>query len=181
LAPVGLILHKMRVGARQVRTAATAAGMALACAACEFSAPIDGPPSAATAAVSDGFYVRTNEPAVVGRKQFERGNYGLSARYFREAVEKVPHDLDSWLGLAASYDNLKRFDLADRAYDQALRLGGRQITILNNLGYSYVLRGDPRLANAMFQEVLSLDPGNEVVLNNIKLLHGAYKPPLSPR
>src|SRR5687768_5282933 len=69
-------------------------------------------------------YVYTNEPAVVGRKQFERGNYGLSERYFREAVEKNALDADSFVGLAASYDNLKRFDLADRAYARAVEVGG---------------------------------------------------------
>ena len=48
-----------------------------------------------------------------------KGNYGLAEENYRKAVELGPRDLDAWLGLAASYDRLKRFDLADRAYAQA--------------------------------------------------------------
>lgn len=171
---------RARAVARPVRAAVAVIGLALVCAGCQLTGTGLGPPSAATAAVPEDLYVHTNEPAIVGRRQFERGNFGLSERYFREAVEKDPEDLDSWIGLAASYDNLKRFELADRAYDRALRLGGRQVTVLNNVGYSYLLRGDLRRANALFQEALASDPGNEVVLNNIKLVRGARKPPPGP-
>lgn len=118
-------------------------------------------------------FMYTNEPAAVGQKQFERGNYGLSERYFRQAVEINPGDLDSWIGLAASYDNLKRFDLADRAYEQALRIGGRLVRILNNHGYSFMLRGDFVRAGAAFSEAVALEPGNEVVINNMNLLAAA--------
>jgi hypothetical protein len=51
-----------------------------------------------------------------------------------------PRDLDSWIGLAASYDRLRRFELADRAYEQAIKIGGATGEILNNRGYSYMLR-----------------------------------------
>ena len=71
-------------------------------------------------------------PADEGRAQFVLGNFGLAERNFREAVERDPADVDSWIGLGASYDQLKRFDLADRAYENALRIGGRLPGILNN-------------------------------------------------
>ncbi len=45
-----------------------------------------------------------------------RGNYGIAQRYFKDAVEKAPRDVTAWIGLAASYDRLRRFDLADQAY-----------------------------------------------------------------
>lgn len=121
----------------------------------------------------EDIFIYTNEPAAVGQKQFERGNYGLAERYFRQAVELNPGDLDSWIGLAASYDNLKRFDLADRAYEQALRIGGRLARILNNHGYSLMLRGEFGRAGAAFGEALALEPANEVVINNMNLLAAA--------
>ncbi|ACL58691.1 tetratricopeptide repeat protein [Methylobacterium nodulans] len=130
-----------------------------------------GPPAPATG--FEDMFVNTNEPAIVGRKQLERGNYGLAERYFRQAVEANPSDLDSWIGLAASYDNLKRFDLADRAYEQALRLGGRLARLLNNRGYSFMVRGDFARARTAFNEALALEPNNEVILNNMKLLAAA--------
>lgn len=132
-------------------------------------------PTAATGLATglEDVFLYTNEPAAVGQKQFERGNYGLSERYFRQAVETNPGDLDSWIGLAASYDNLKRFDLADRAYEQALRIGGRLVRIVNNQGYSFMLRGDFARAGAAFGEALALEPGNQVVINNMNLLAAA--------
>jgi len=37
---------------------------------------------------------------------------------------KSSRDVTAWIGLAASYDRLARFDLADRAYTMAIRLAG---------------------------------------------------------
>ena len=49
----------------------------------------------------------------------------------------------AWVGLAAASDDLKRFDLADRAYAEAIRLKSETFWVMNNLDYSYFLRGDP--------------------------------------
>ena len=75
-------------------------------------------------------------------EHFGRGSFGLAERYFRDAVEKAPRDATAWVGLAASYDRLRRFDLADQAYAQAIKLTGETVQILNNQGYSLMLRGD---------------------------------------
>jgi Flp pilus assembly protein TadD len=40
-------------------------------------------------------------------------NYGLAEKHFRRAVETHPRDAEG-IGLAASYDRLRRFDLAAR-------------------------------------------------------------------
>ena len=53
-------------------------------------------------------YFPSDEPARLGLENFNRGNYGLAERYFRDAVEKAPRDVTSWVGLAASYDRLAR-------------------------------------------------------------------------
>src|SRR4029078_3930560 len=80
----------------------------------------------------------------LGKNYFNAGKFSLAERHFRRALELHPRDLDSWIGLAASYDRLRRFELADRAYEQAIKIGGATGEILNNRGYSYMLRGDPR-------------------------------------
>ena len=165
---------------KRLQIAAMMCGAAMFCAGCNTTATFfEGTPLSAAAPEEE--YVRTNEPALLGRKHFVRGHYGLSERYFREAVEKDPRDMDSWIGLGSSYDNLKRFDLADRAYQQAFQLGGPSAPLLNNIGYSYLLRGDFRRARAAFQKALRLDPTNQVVLNNIRLLDGAQRPLPGPR
>lgn len=163
---------------KQLRPTAVICISALLCAGCQTTAPLLEPtPSSAPATLPlEDEYIQTNEPALLGRRQFERGYYGLSERYFREAVEKNPRDIDSWIGLGASYDKLKRFELSDRAYGEASRLGGTSAALLNNMGFSYMLRGNLKRARATYQRALQLDPKNEVVLNNIRILDGAQQP-----
>jgi Flp pilus assembly protein TadD len=86
-----------------------------------------------------------------------------------------PKSVEAWVGLAASYDKLKRFDLADRAYQQAIRLAGPTTEILNNQGYSYMLRGDRRRARIKLLEAQARDPGNPYVQNNLDLLDDSLR------
>ena len=104
-----------------------------------------------------------------------RGNYGIAQRYFKDAVEKAQRDVTAWIGLAASYDRLRRFDLADQAYVQAIRLGGETVQILNDQGYSYMLRGNLSVARRKFEKAYSLDPANPVIVNNLELLNGSRR------
>lgn len=105
-----------------------------------------------------------------GKKYFRVGNYGMAERYFRRAVELHPRDAESWIGLAAAYDRLRRFDLADRAYNEAIRLVGPTVEILNNQGYSYMLRGDLKRAKQTLLAAQRKDPANRFVQNNLQLL-----------
>src|SRR5258707_6129389 len=107
---------------------------------------------------TDVKYYHSDEPVRMGLEQFNRGNFGLSQRYFKDAVEKAPRDVTAWIGLAASYDRLRRFDLADQAYAQAIRRGGETVQVLNDQGYSYMLRGNLRAARRKVEEAYSLDP-----------------------
>ena len=104
------------------------------------------------------------------KSQFLAQNFGLSADAFRRLVEIQNENAEAWLGLAASYDELGRYDLADRAYDQVLKLSGKSAVLLNNRGFSYLKRGDKRRARQEFLAARTLDPGNEVVANNLGLL-----------
>lgn len=106
----------------------------------------------------------------VGKKYFLQGSYGLAERHFRRAVELHPQDAESWVGLAASYDRLRRFDLADRAYAQAIKIKGATAEILNNQGFSYMLRGDYRRARERLLAARAIDPVNPYVNNNLQLL-----------
>src|SRR5437762_3384311 len=60
----------------------------------------------------------------LGKKHYRDNSFGLAEQHFRRAVEQGPRNVEAWIGLAASYDKLKRFDLADRAYEQAIKLVG---------------------------------------------------------
>jgi tetratricopeptide (TPR) repeat protein len=110
-----------------------------------------------------------------GKKYFRAADFGLAERHFRRAVELHPRDLEAWIGLAASYDRLRRFDLADRAYEQAMKIAGATPEILNNMGYSYMLRGDYRRARETLLQAAAQDPGNPYIRNNIELLEASFR------
>lgn len=105
-----------------------------------------------------------------GKKYFRAGNFAMAEKYFRRAVELHPRDAEAWMDLAAAYDQLRRFDLADRAYQQATAIVGPGAEILNNQGYSYMLRGDYQRARATLFAAQRQDPANKFVQNNLKLL-----------
>lgn len=111
----------------------------------------------------------------LGKKYYRSSNYGIAEKHFRRAVESHPRDAEAWLGLAASYDRLRRFDLADRAYGQAVGILGPTAEILNNQGYSYMLRGDYKRAHAALVAAQRKDPTNKYVQNNLRLLEESYR------
>jgi Flp pilus assembly protein TadD len=120
-------------------------------------------------------YYPSDEPLKLALEHFDRGNYGTAERYFRDAVEKAPRDATAWVGLAATYDRLARFDLADRAYRSAIGLSGETTQILNNQGYSYMLRGDLTNARRKFLQAYEREPNNPLIINNLNLLDSSEK------
>ncbi|MFZ1813775.1 MAG: tetratricopeptide repeat protein [Rhizobiaceae bacterium] len=106
----------------------------------------------------------------LGKESFREANYGLSEKYFRQAVEVRADNAAAWLGLAASYDQLGRFDFSDRAYLQLAKLKGNDAKVLNNQGYSYLLRGDYKKASAYLNRAQTVDPTLEEVQGNLHLL-----------
>ena len=135
----------------------------------------EGPSTTATVQeAADVKYYRSDEPLRMGIEHFNRGHYGIAERYFRDAVEKAPKDPTAWVALAATYDRLARFDLADRAYVYAIRLVGETTEILNNQGYSYMLRGDLAKARLKFLKAYQREPNNPTIANNLQLLNSSY-------
>lgn len=104
------------------------------------------------------------------RKNFGQGNFGYSAAYYKRALELSPNNDEALVGLAASYDRLRRFDLSDRVYAQLLKVDGASLQYYNNLGYSYMLRGNLPAARSSFLKAYELAPDNVVVGNNLELL-----------
>jgi tetratricopeptide (TPR) repeat protein len=116
-----------------------------------------------------------NDDLNQGKKQFRAGNFGIAERYFRRAVETHPRDAEAWVGLAASYDRLRRFDLADRAYRGAVGIIGETPEVLNNQGYSYILRGDYARARATLLAAQAKDANNPYIRNNLALLEKSFR------
>jgi hypothetical protein len=110
----------------------------------------------------------------LGKKYFRSNNFGLAEKAFRSAVEKHPRDAEAWVGLAASYDRLRRFDLADRAYAEAMRIVGPTAELLNDQGFSFMLRGDYARAHKLLEQARAKDPNNPYIQANLRLLEDGY-------
>ena len=110
----------------------------------------------------------------LGKRHFREGQFGLAEKHFRRAVERGIPDArkaaEAWMGLAASYDRLRRFELADRAYARAIEIVGPAPEILNNQGYSYIMRGDYARARVKLNAAIAKDPNNPYILANLELL-----------
>ena len=131
---------------------------------------------------------REGAPAAAApRSSDPNDDVSLGKKYFRAAISPWPSVTSagrwsciratsiSWIGLAASYDRQRRFELADRAYDQATKIAGPTAEILNNRGYSYMLRGDQRRARETLLEAQARDPGNAYVKNNLEMLEASLR------
>ncbi|WP_414472841.1 tetratricopeptide repeat protein [Microvirga sp. M2] len=114
-----------------------------------------------------------NQVLQVAKAQFAQGNFGHAARYYERAVELTPQNGEAWLGLAASYDQVRRFDLADRAYREAGRYLGHRAEYYNGMGYSYMLRGELAKAHGQFLKAQEIDPSNPTIGNNLQMLRDA--------
>lgn len=114
-------------------------------------------------------YYPGDEDSRVARAHFVNGQYGLAAEYYRRSVEATPQNGAAWIGLAASYDEIGRYDLARHAYRVARRLAGNNPLLLNNLGYERLLRGDRRAALRLFHKARRLDPYDPTIANNLAL------------
>ena len=107
--------------------------------------------------------------ARLGHENFIAGNFGNAEYHFRRAVEVTPQNGAAWLGLASCYDRLGRFDLAERAYKSAELFSGENVALLNNRGYSNLLRGRIGVAVKFFNRALQIDPENPTVINNLTM------------
>jgi Flp pilus assembly protein TadD len=129
------------------------------------------PPPSEEVILSPTFQSGPEQPLVDKAKvHFRNGEYGLAELDFRQAVQLRYQNAEAWLGLAASYDHLKRFEEADRAYNVLEKMVGHTPTVLNNLGYHYMLKGEFGSAEHALLTAQSQDPNNPLICANLALL-----------
>lgn len=110
------------------------------------------------------------EAVAEGRDAYRANHFREAERHFRRATEIDGRNSEAWIGLAASSDRLHDFAQADRAYGKAKAIAGPTAEVLNNQGYSYMLRGDLKRARDTLLAAQKLDPRNKYVENNLILL-----------
>jgi Flp pilus assembly protein TadD len=103
------------------------------------------PPAEAPAGTAPGLVGSdANDDLSLGKKHFRAANYGLAEQHFRKAVEAHP-----------------------------IVILGPTPEILNNQGFSYMLRGDYARARQTLRKAQARDPNNPYILNNLRLLDKA--------
>jgi len=103
----------------------------------------------------------------MARTAFNNGNYGIAISHLERELALRPESIAALNGLGASYDQLGRFDVAQRYYFRALELAPDPATTLANLGYSSQLQGNASDAAQILELALYYDPGNEVARANM--------------
>lgn len=131
---------------------------------------LEGSSSGAQISPLEKKYNSSDEDIRAGARSFKEGSFGKAQVHFKRAVESSPKDVRAWLGLAASYDRLRRFDLADQAYDEAAILRADTFVLANNRGYSYLLRGEIVKAKKEFLTAKAIKPHDKTINNNLEIL-----------
>ena len=81
------------------------------------------------------------------------GNVGLALTSFRIAAREDPNSVDALAGIAASYDQMGRFDLSRRYYESALALAPADRQLLAAFASSLQLQGKTEEALSVRQEI----------------------------
>lgn len=126
----------------------------------------------------DGQHLDASDPVERGRGQILTGQYGLAIDGLNDVVARDPGNARALTLLAVAYGQLKRFDLADRYHGRALEVDPNSPVVLNNWGYSYLVRGDDRRATNLLERAIATSEGRPIVAANLALARGgdAAKP-----
>lgn len=118
---------------------------------------------------------RENPPLVaasanlqMARSAFNNANYGIAIGHLERELGMRPDSVAALNGLGAAYDQIGRFDVAQRYYFRALELAPDPGTTLANLGYSNQLQGKPEEAARILELALHYGPNNAVANTNMQ-------------
>jgi len=155
------------------------ASIVIVVAGCASSPLNDAPQSrsqAALPAASQGVLSNLD----IARSEFSRGNYGNAIQYLEKELAQKPASVAALNGLGACYDQLGRYEVAQRYYFRALDLAPESSQTLSNIGYSYLQQGRNREAVAILELALQKNDGNQVAANNLELAKSGLVDNASP-
>lgn len=123
-----------------------------------------------------GTVIGPSDPAAA-QAALERGLGLLSAKNYAAAKVELGKaqpfktgDTRALMALAIAADMEGDFRLSDRAYEQLLARETNQAMLFNNMGYSYMLRGDLPKAADYLAEAARRSPKDQTIKNNLAML-----------
>jgi tetratricopeptide (TPR) repeat protein len=104
----------------------------------------------------------------MARSAYNNGNYGIAISHLERELADRPESIAALNGLGAAYDQIGRFEVAQRYYFRALELAPDPTATLANLGYSNQLQGKPGEALQILELALYYGPHNKVANANMQ-------------
>jgi Flp pilus assembly protein TadD len=123
--------------------------------------------------------VRSAERAA--RSSLMLGNSAPARTLLRTAISSGRASWQTWNAMGVLCDGEGDWDGADAAYASADELSPDQPEVLNNHGWSLILRGEWAGAVLVLQKARELDPRSERIANNLELAQAAVSADLPKR
>ncbi|WP_165910165.1 tetratricopeptide repeat protein [Rhodovulum bhavnagarense] len=105
-----------------------------------------------------------------GIELLQQRRYEEAYRHLRGIDPMSTGDHTAHMAYAVAADMTGNFRTSDRIYAELGETYPERAVVLNNRGYSHMLRGELDKALVYLREAERLDPGNAVIRNNLDML-----------
>jgi hypothetical protein len=95
--------------------------------------------------------------------QLAIGNVGLALEGFRKAARDFPDNPEAYAGMAACYETMRRYDLAEMKYQEALALAPHSPVLLGRLAAALDAQGKSEAAAAVRGEIAQLASASDAL------------------
>jgi hypothetical protein len=95
--------------------------------------------------------------------QLAIGNVGLALEGFRKAARDYPDNPDAYAGMAACYEAMRRYDLAEQKYQAALALAPHSPVLLGRLAMVLEQQGKSDAASSVRGEIAQLASASDAL------------------
>lgn len=109
------------------------------------------------------------------------GEDKIAAGFIERAIASGTETWKAWNAKGVMCDNSGDWSCADEAFEKAGSLAPDEAEIMNNRGWSLLLRGDWAKALPVLEKAVEIDPGSSRAQNNLELARAAIAQDLPQR